>query len=130
MSELDKLKDIKPTLPTNFLADNLSAILITLVVLIALVVAAFFLFKRKKRRKKSKAELAKEALLNIDFNNTKESVYSFSENGYILLKDKPELLEKFENILSSLEKYKYKKEVPPLSKEDRAKIKEFIKEIV
>jgi hypothetical protein len=130
LKELEKLKDIKPTLPTNFLADNLTAIsLAAAISIIALIlIIYFFVFKKQRRKKLSKFEIALNNLKNIDFTATKDAVYNFSENGFIVA-NKLNKLDEFNKILKSLQKYKYKKQVPKLANEDILKMKNFIKEL-
>jgi len=131
MQGLEKLKDIKPPVEvhdTSFII--FSAILFAIAVSIG--VSIYFLVKKRlkrKKRRKSERELALESIKNIDFGKTKDAVYEFSESGYVLVKDDPEKLKEFEKIVKELEKYKYKKEIEPLSKEDIKKMKDFIKVI-
>ena len=80
--------------------------------------------KRRKRRLSAK-ELAKLRLSEIDFIDTKEAVYTFSEAGQVLSPEHPALL----SLLSQLEQYKFKKEVPELSEEDKREMKRIIKEL-
>jgi len=132
LKELDKLKDIKPTLPNSFLADNLNLIISAsaAIGLIALILTIYFFVikNRRKRKKLTKFQLALQNLKQIDFSKTKDAVYTFSESGYIAAQ-KLDKLDEFKKILQNLEKYKYKKEVPKLDKEDILKMKNFIKEL-
>ena len=130
MNELAKLKDIKP--PVN-IDTTLQEIVIyagagvgLLVIAILIVLLYLFLFK-KKRRKLSKKELALKALEQIDFNSTKDAVYTFSVNSQILASD--ENKEELNNLLKELQKYKYKKEVAKLSSSDIERMKKFIKKL-
>ncbi len=132
MQGLEKLKDIKPPVEVHDISFIIFAI--TLFVVSAILGALIYFavkkyLKKKRRKRKTKRELALEDLKTIDFTNTKDAVYRFSESGYFLVKDDPEKLKEFENIAKELEKYKYKKETPSLSKEDIKKMKDFIKVI-
>ena len=85
-----------------------------------------WLRKPKRRSKKLSAKaLAKLELHKIDFSDTKEAVYAFSENAQIVSPEHPELL----SLLPTLEAYKFKKEVPQLSDEDKKMMQSIIKEL-
>jgi len=121
------LKDIKPlmTVPDHSLLMLLS--LIAGVLLLAL--GLYFWLKkpaRKRRRRLSKREQAVENLKALDFSDTKEAVYDFSENMHVLTDENDN--EAFHKLLEKLEVYKYKKEVPPLSESDKQEMIKMIKE--
>ena len=88
----------------------------------------FVLWLRRSKRKSKRLslkELAKLELKKIDFVDSKESVYAFSENAQVVSPEHPALLD----LLPKLEAYKFKKEVPELSSEDIEKMKSIIKEL-
>ena len=88
----------------------------------------FVLWLRRPKRKSKRLslkELAKLELKKIDFVESKESVYAFSENAQVVSPEHPALLD----LLPKLEAYKFKKEVPELSSEDVEKMKSIIKEL-
>lgn len=88
----------------------------------------FVLWLRRSKRKSKRLslkELAKLELKKIDFVDSKESVYAFSENAQVVSPEHPALLD----LLPKLEAYKFKKEVPELSSEDVEKMKSIIKEL-
>ena len=88
----------------------------------------FVLWLRRPKRKSKRLslkELAKLELKKIDFVDSKESVYAFSENAQVVSPEHPALLD----LLPKLEAYKFKKEVPELSSEDVEKMKSIIKEL-
>jgi hypothetical protein len=87
------------------------------------IVLIFFLLKKRKNPKR---EIYLK-LKNINFNNSKEAAYQFTKLARVFVND--ENKEIYKEILNSLEKYKYKKNVPPMSEEDIKKIQNFIKEI-
>ena len=88
----------------------------------------FVLWLRRSKRKSKRLslkELAKLELKKIDFVDSKETVYAFSENAQVVSPEHPALLD----LLPKLEAYKFKKEVPELSSEDVEKMKSIIKEL-
>ena len=132
MDELTKLKDIKPPLDIDTFWQEFAiyagAVFGLLLLSIGIVLIYLLIFKRRKRRKRlSPKELALNELKELDFKNTKDAVYNFSINAQTLASS--EQKSKLEDILNSLEKYKYKKDVDALSKSDIRAIKEFIKEL-
>ena len=129
MDELAKLKDIKP--PVNIdthlqeLAIYVGAGFGLLLLAIAVVLIYLLVFKKRRRRKKlSPKELALKTLKELDYSNTKDAVYNFSVNAQKLANSEQQ--EQLQEILKSLEKYKYKKEVDSLSDSDVNRMKEFI----
>jgi len=125
-----ELKDIKPIVDIN---DNSLYILIGLIIAILLVVGviSYFLYRKyvikQRRYRKTKEYKAKEALKNIDFNDTKKAVYDFSKYSQVLAEAKN--INELNNILKELEKYKFKKDVEPLNSIDIKRMKKFIKEV-
>ena len=94
---------------------------------LAIMMMAFYLFKnrRKRRKKATPKELALQKLRAIDYNNPKEVVYTFQEQAKLFLEDKNR--QEFDAIMTALEVYKYKKDVPTLADEIKAKIEAFIR---
>ena len=125
---MEELKDIKGFVEVP--DSSFLYFMLTLGGLMALLVGLVLLYlwfrkpKRRARRLSAKA-LAKRALKSIDFNDTKESVYLFSENIQIVEPENQEL----EKFLNQLEIYKFKREVPTLAEEDKSKMKRYIKEL-
>ena len=121
------LKDIKPLMTVP---DNSLFILISLIVgVLVIVLGLYFWLKkptRKRRRRLSKREQAAENLKALDFSDTKEAVYDFSENMHVLTDENEN--EAFHRLLDKLEVYKYKKEVPALSESDKQEMIKMIKE--
>jgi hypothetical protein len=66
-------------------------------------------------------------LKEIDFEDTKDTVYAFCENFQYFIDEKNK--ESFEELQKELEMYKYKKEIEKISKELEDRIKSMIKEI-
>ncbi len=125
-----KLRDIKDIveIPDSSLFELLG--LVGGVVALLIVGAILFLIYRKfksRRRKPTKKELALERLKGIDFNNSKESAYKFSRYGHLWIDEQNR--NRFFNIERDLEKYKYKKDVPPLEERVKEEMREFIEEL-
>ena len=125
---MEELKDIKGfvEVPDESFFYFMLSIGLALVLLALVVWLVLWLRKPKRKSKRlSPKELAKLALQKIDFSDTKEAVYSFSENAQIVSPEHPALL----MLLPKLEDYKYKREVPELSDEDKERMKSIVKEL-
>ena len=124
------LKDIKGIVEVHGYS---SIYLIVTIFVICLIVTAFvfagyrYLKKKRRRKRKTKMQIAREKLKNLRFDNPKEAVYTFSEYANIITQNKEQQRENLENILKEIEIYKYKRDIPPLSKEVINKMKRFIK---
>lgn len=84
-------------------------------------------YKYTKERKKSVKEISYENLININYINTKESVYTFSENiAYFsnIVESK-----EYKIVIKNIEKYKYKEETIDLLNEDIQDMMKLIKKI-
>jgi hypothetical protein len=90
--------------------------IILLVSFLAFLVVLFYIFKKvfSKKCVKTPKEMAKERLKNISFTDSKQTAYVLSQILLILDEDK-----EFENFLTVLEKYKYKKKVDSFTQEDK-----------
>jgi len=122
---MEGLRDIKDIVEINDSSFELFIALVIVALLLLLVTVYLFKNRRRRRKKKSQKELAKEALEQLDYENTKKVVYDFIENGSLFVNEKNE--EAFKSIEKALSSYKYKKEVPPLDEEIKERIKSFIK---
>ena len=122
---MEKLKDIKGIVEVPdfslyyFIAIDFA--------IIAFIVFLVFLFKTKKKPKPTKKEMALKILKNMDFLDTKKSVYDFCEHGALFVNENNQ--NSFQTIEKELQKYKYKKDVPNLDEESIKKMKDFIKGI-
>ena len=122
------LKDIKPlvNVPDNSL---FWVVAIMIGILLVSILCYWWLkkSKRKPRRRISAKESAIQKLQTLDFSNTKEAVYTFSEamHQVISLQRKDD----FERLLKKLEVYKYKKTIPSLSNSDKEAMQSMIKEL-
>lgn len=124
---LDGLKDIKDIV---YIPDYSLYILLSITTIIIAIV--FYLIFRyitriKKTKTLTKKEIAYNNLKNLDFKNTKDSVYKFTQDGILFLNDKNR--DEYEKILSNLEIYKYKKDVDDLDSDIKNSMEEFIKRI-
>jgi uncharacterized membrane-anchored protein YhcB (DUF1043 family) len=115
------IRDIKPNV--EIIDYYFIAFIIGLIILIIILT----LFAIKKLKKKNPKKEILEKLKNLDFNNSKKTAYEFTKYARVFINE--ENKEKYEKIVKSLEKYKYKKIVPPLDEKDKETIKNFIKEI-
>ena len=130
MDELAKLKDIKPAVNIDTTLQEVALYVgagVGLLVVSILLVLLYLMLFKKRRKKPTKRELALKALKGIDYTNTKDAVYTFSVNAQKLIsnEDKKEL----DELLKELEKYKYKKEVSALSREDIDKMKKIVEKL-
>ncbi len=124
---MEGLRDIKGIVEVNEYSFEilLAVIMISIIVLAVL----FYLFKnrRKRRVKLSKKEIALKNLKNIDFDDIKNTVYTFSIDGYLWVDEKN--IDEFKSIEEKLIKYKYQKKIPSIDEALKQKIKEFVKGI-
>jgi len=129
MDELKNLKDIKPPIE---ISDYSLWILVAIILLaFTLFVIIAYILKKKFRKKrhffKSDLELARECIKSIDYSNPKSVTYRFIEDVSKFVE--PNRAQEYKSILKDLDDYKYKKEVPQMSKALQARIKNFIKGI-
>jgi len=105
------LHDIKPLVAIE---DYSFWMLIGLSGTALLIVAALFylLWKYlKERNRYNRRKVCFNALENISFANSKVAAYAISRHGLCFSDDSPRLHEAFQNLVSKLEPYKYKKTV-------------------
>lgn len=121
---LSKLHDIKEL---EKIPDNSFFIFLALVLLgfIFLLILIFFITKLIKNRKKSPRKIYFEILKNIDFSNSKKSAYTITKYSRLIASNERE--KKLANeLIESLEKYKYKKEIENIDDEIKAKFSVFL----
>lgn len=111
------LKDIKDVVEIN---SNSLYFWIILLVILGLVILFYLVRIRlnqthKKRKSLSLKKIAYQELLEIDFIDTKKSVYKFTQNFRYFLDENN--IHKFNELNKKLEIYKYKKEIPALNKD-------------
>lgn len=115
---LEELKDIKELMIiTEYSFYMLVALIAFLLTLLVLAIKKFY---RRKKRGLNLKEFARKKLSSINLQNSKECAYTLSSLLPILEIDENE----YEDLLESLKKYKYKKEVIPLSQTEKEKIEE------
>lgn len=95
-----------------------------LALMMCLILIVFYILKRVVFKKKilTPRELMIQELKNINLNDAKKSAYTLTKAINILEDDK------FDVLVSTLEKYKYKKTVMHFSEDEIEKIKQFLKE--
>lgn len=124
---MEELKDIKGIIEVpDYSLWILISIIVTIIFFIAITIY-FFKNRRKKRKKLTLKQIAMKNLKEIDFNDTKDTVYAFCENFQYFIDEKNK--ESFEELQKELEMYKYKKKIEKISKELEDRIKSMIKEI-
>ena len=126
---MKELKDIKGivTVPD----DSFLQLMLTLgggLLLILILVGVFLWLKKPKRRRQRPTPqiLAREQLKTIDFKDTKQSLYAFSEATQVLIPED----ERLQPLLDKLEPYKYRREVPPLEPQLKGSIERLIEELL
>ena len=123
---MEGLRDIKDIVEVQEYSFEilLSTALFSLILLFLII----YLLKNrgKKRKKLTQKEIALRDLQNINYKNTKEIVYTFSQNAHYFLTQ--ENKKEFEIIEKKIEKYKYKRDIPKMQGEKEL-IQKFIKGI-
>jgi len=126
-NQLEGLRDIKEIV---YIPDYSLYILLTITTLVIALIF-YLIFKYITRIKKTKVltkkEIAYNNLKNINFKNTKDSVYKFTQDGSLFLNEKNR--DDYEKIVVNLEVYKYKKDVGDIDLNTQNSMKEFIKRI-
>ena len=129
MDELKNLKDIKP--PVEISDYSLWALIAIILLTLFIIAIVAYILKRKFRKKrrffKSDLELARERIEAIDYKNPKSVAYTFIED--VSKFAEPNRSVEYNSILAKLEEYKYKKDVPQMSRALQVKIKNFIRGI-
>ena len=98
------------------------------VAVVILLVLGILLYKRLTRKvPMTQQKLAKALLKKFEIGDAKESAYEFSHLAQYAVSD--EQRQALQEILSELEQYKYKKEVPELDAALKEKMKQFVKEV-
>lgn len=122
---MEELKDIKGSIEIT------SSIMIDLFILSILffigMILAFFLYKYFQSNKKiDKRKASVLYLKSLDFENlsSKEIAYQFSKHGYVTVED--HFKDEFLKIVRQLEHFKYKKKVPPIDKDLKDQMKDYI----
>ena len=125
--KMEELRDIEDfvTISDQSILYFLLSISAIIIIIILIIVIYFWLKKPKKIYKQTLKDKAKIELENINFDNTKEMIYIFSENIQIIVKN-DEDINKF---LLKLNKYKFRKHIPDLDDKDLDFIKKMIDKV-
>ena len=123
---MEKLRDIKGLVEvTDYSLFYLLGIVGIGVALLIVLVVLLYKYLTKKDPLTQK-KVAMELLDKFEFGDAKESAYAFSHLAQYAVNDTQR--RELEELLAELELYKFKKEVPELDDELKAKMKKFIKE--
>jgi len=91
-------------------------------------ILGYLLYKRvTKKVPMTQQKLAKKLLKELKIEDTKESIYDFSRLAQYAVNEQNEA--ELVSILSELESYKYKKEMPKLDEALKKRMQKFIEEV-
>lgn len=115
-----KIRDIKPLLdvPDHSLYLFIGVVLLSLVLLGGLAYLAVKWIKAKNRLNLRKTMYQK--LLHVDLSDSKKAAYEITKYGLYFKDDSPRNEEMYLNLISRIERYKYKKEVGAFEYEERS----------
>ncbi|MDD2357430.1 MAG: hypothetical protein PHX13_05935 [Thiovulaceae bacterium] len=115
-----KIRDIKPLLevPDHSIYLFIAVIIVSLLVLIGLLYLALKWIKTKNRLSLRRTTYQK--LLHVDLSDSKKAAYEITRYGLVFKDDSPRNEEMYFNLISRLERYKYKKDVGPFEYEERS----------
>ena len=121
---LSKLNDIKELekIPDNSLFIFSALILLGFIFLLILI---FFITKLIKNRKKNPRKIYFKILKNVNFSDSKKSAYTITKYSRLIVSNEREKKLAIE-LIESLEKYKYKKEVENIDNEVKVKFSIFM----
>ena len=121
---LSKLNDIKELekIPDNSLFIFLALVLLGFIFLLILI---FFITKLIKNRKKNPRKIYFKILKNVNFSDSKKSAYTITKYSRLIVSNEREKKLAIE-LIESLEKYKYKKEVENIDNEVKGKFSVFM----
>lgn len=121
---LSKLNDIKELekIPDSSLFIFSALILLGFIFLLILI---FFITKLIKNRKKNPRKIYFKILKNVNFSDSKKSAYTITKYSRLIVSNEREKKLAIE-LIESLEKYKYKKEVENIDNEVKAKFSIFM----
>ncbi|WP_456404919.1 hypothetical protein [Hydrogenimonas sp.] len=119
------IRDIKPLVPIPDISIYLFAALLAVGVLL-FAAAAIFVWRRWRRRRSVDPRIEwLRRLDRIDYRDPKKAAYLMTRYGRLLAEDKRRQ-EILSQLLPRLERYKYRKDVPPLDDETKRYMKLFI----
>jgi len=128
MEELKGLKDIKGIVEVNTF--NPLWLLLAFVILLATIALIFYIkrkFRKKRRFKLTPRERALKKINSINWDDSKDIAYTFSQEVAQFVPQDKEA--NYKEILKELEAYKYKKDVPKMDSNLKKRIQKFIKGI-
>jgi len=105
------IHDIQPLVQVE---DHSLYFFIALVVLVLfLVIAAGYFFIKfiKNRKKENLRKKAYEALVAVNLNDAKKAAYEITRLALVFKDDSSQIEQKYETLLSMLDKYKYRKTI-------------------
>jgi len=89
-------------------------IALVLLGLFLVVTALYFLIQfLKNRKKENMRKEAYKALQTVNFDEAKKAAYEITRLALIFKDDSPQIEQKYETLVSMLDKYKYRKKIAP-----------------
>ncbi|BBG66465.1 hypothetical protein NNO_1762 [Hydrogenimonas sp.] len=119
------IHDIKPLLPIPDVSIYFFVLLVATGVVAAAAVALYLRRTWRRRRKVDPRIAWLEKLERIDFDDPKRAAYIMTRYGRLLAEDKRRE-EIFSQLVPKLERYKYRKDVPPLDEETKRFMRLFV----
>ena len=123
---MEKLHDIKGIVEVTDYSFYYLLATVGVSVMVLIVIGVMLYKYLTKKDMLTQKKVAMDLLEKFEFGDTKESVYEFSHLAQYAVNDTQR--RELEELLAELELYKFKKEVPELDEELKAKMKKFIKE--
>jgi len=123
---MEELRDIKGVVEVTDFSLYYFMGVVTASVIVLIVIAIFVYRFFSKKDPLTQKKVAMELLEKFEFDDAKESAYAFSHLAQYAVNDTQR--SELESLLVELEEYKFKKEVPQLDAELKAKMQKFIKE--
>jgi len=120
------LHDIKPLMEVPDSSFTIFSII--LLIIVVLLLGALYLLYRFMQSQKviNYRKVHYMALKKIDFRDPKKAAYAITEHGRIFAEDSERLKETYENLVSRLEAYKYKRVVTAIDDESRSYYKIYL----
>lgn len=114
---MEKLVDIKDFVQ---ISDSSFYIFLAIVAFVLLILAllGYKIYRYFAKKSKSEKQIARENLEKLDFKYSKKSAYTISKFAPYLIEDDAQR-DTFEKLEKALVKYKYQKDVPSFSAQDR-----------
>ncbi len=123
---MEELRDIKGIVEVTDYSLYYLLGLIGLGIVVVFVAGTLLYRQLTKKDPLTQKKVAMELLEKFEFGDAKASVYEFSHLAQYAVNDTQR--KELEELLAELEVYKFKKEVPELDEELKAKMKKFIEE--